>query len=293
MNYNDPSWSYKQHDADELSSFQLRRVPSTISQPETIDAWRHYRMLQPTLILSKFFPQSKWITIGDGNFGSDAYFLKQNSVDVLATSLNDLSLSLAKDRGYLEKYKSENAEKISFADDSFDFVLCKEAYHHFPRPAIAFYEMLRVCKKAMVLIEPHESSKKILDSAKDRFKQLIRNEESALFEPCGNFIFRINIKEIKKMMTSLNYKVMAVKLESDLFYPPLTQKKRSESFSFFLVKLGIFIQNLLGSLRILDFRLACVIIFKEDPSDSLLREIKKNGFKIISLPKNPFLAPEK
>src|SRR5260370_12852166 len=95
------------------------------------------------------------------------------------------------------------------------------------------------------------------------------------------------------MMTSLNYKVMAVKLESDLFYPPLTQKKRSESFSFFLVKLGIFIQNLLGSLRILDFRLACVIIFKEDPSDSLLREIKKNGFKIISLPKNPFLPPEK
>lgn len=51
----------------------------------------------------------------------------------------------------------ENAEKLSSPNETLDFVLCKESYHHFTRPMLALYEMLRVATKAVVLIEPNES----------------------------------------------------------------------------------------------------------------------------------------
>ena len=65
---------------------------------------------------------------------------------MLATSLTDSNLRIAQERGYIDKFQAENAERLSLTDDSFDFILCKESYHHFPRPAIAFYEMVRVAR---------------------------------------------------------------------------------------------------------------------------------------------------
>jgi SAM-dependent methyltransferase len=50
-----------------------------------------------------------------------------------------------------KNFQKENAEQLSFEDESFDFVLCKEAYHHFPRPMIALYEMIRRRCRLIVL----------------------------------------------------------------------------------------------------------------------------------------------
>ena len=58
--------------------------------------------------------------------------------------------------GFINNYSEENAEDLSFNDESFDYVLIKEAFHHFPRPWIALYEAFRVCKKGIVLIEPND-----------------------------------------------------------------------------------------------------------------------------------------
>src|SRR5690606_26114528 len=99
-------------------------------------------MLESALPLLREFPRASWITIGDGNFGSDAHFLERNGAEALATSISDAPLRVARDMGFVRNIRAENAEFISSAGDAFDFALCKEAYHHFPRPAIAFYEML-------------------------------------------------------------------------------------------------------------------------------------------------------
>lgn len=53
-------------------------------------------------------------------------------------------------------YSVENAESLSFRDNEFEVAFCKEAYHHFPRPFLALYEMLRVASKAVVLAEPND-----------------------------------------------------------------------------------------------------------------------------------------
>lgn len=112
---------------------------------------RVYSIIDPFVEL---FPNSSWMTVGDGRYGLDAQYLNCKGVDALPTDISEYLLKEAKQEGMINSYSVENAEKLTFADNSFDFVFCKEAYHHFPRPAIAIYEMLRVAKQGIVLLEP-------------------------------------------------------------------------------------------------------------------------------------------
>lgn len=72
------------------------------------------------------------------------------------TDISEYLLAEARRRGLITKYALENAERLSFADQSFDYVFCKESFHHFPRPYQALYEMLRVAREAVLLIEPND-----------------------------------------------------------------------------------------------------------------------------------------
>ena len=104
----------------------------------------------------------------------------------------------------------ENAESLSFEDEAFNFVLCKEAYHHFPRPMIALYEMLRVARKAVVLIEPFDrfvvsplperawnGAKRLAAAAKGR---PVGRPARFQYESVGNFIYTISHRELEKVM---------------------------------------------------------------------------------------------
>jgi SAM-dependent methyltransferase len=51
-----------------------------------------------------------------------------------------------------------NAEEMrDLADGSFDLVLVQDGLHHLPRPTLGFTEMLRVARRAVIVIEPHAS----------------------------------------------------------------------------------------------------------------------------------------
>src|SRR6188474_2368964 len=137
---------------------ESRRIQETWFQEDTVDFWRHYRTTAPILPMLEMFKDNKWLTVGDGRFGLDSIRLKkmQPGLDILPTDISDVLLDHAKQTGLISDYKCENAEKLSFKDQSFDFAVCKESYHHFPRPYLALYEMLRVSKKGVILIEPNE-----------------------------------------------------------------------------------------------------------------------------------------
>jgi ubiquinone/menaquinone biosynthesis C-methylase UbiE len=289
MNCNQPKWSYNRH-FDRV--FSENELPSCYVNPDSIDAWIHDTMLRTLMPLLKAYPKAKWVTIGDGSYGSDCYFLIKSGADVIGTDINDCCLQIAKESGFIEKFKMENAEKLSFPDNSFDFVLCKQAYHHFPRPPIAFYEMLRVSRKALILIEPQETrKKKILGNTKDLIKRIFRKDKSTLFEPSGNYIFRINAREIEKMMTSLNYEILAIKRMNTFWHPTFSKRKFNKwSLPVLLTKVGIILQNIFCTLNLMDFGLAIIIVFKKNISLDLENELTKNKFKIIHLPKNPYLT---
>lgn len=54
-------------------------------------------------------------------------------------------------------YEIQNAEGVRHESGSFDLVYCKEGLHHLARPVQGLYEMLRICRRGVILIEPNET----------------------------------------------------------------------------------------------------------------------------------------
>ena len=56
-------------------------------------------------------PSSRWLTVGDGRYGRDAKYISDKQGKVLATDISEYLLKEAKENGFIEEYKVENAEK--------------------------------------------------------------------------------------------------------------------------------------------------------------------------------------
>jgi ubiquinone/menaquinone biosynthesis C-methylase UbiE len=282
--------SYEDHIKNETRLASDNSMPFCYTNPDSISNWRHNRMRKQIMALIKQYPGTEWLTLGDGEFGSDGYFLGQQGLDVTASSISGETLLLANKFGYIKKYKAINAEKIDEKDNSYDFVYCKEAYHHFPRPPVALYEMLRVTRKGIVLIEPQEAGSKVLDHIKKLVKLLIRHDQSFHFEPTGNYIYRVNIKEIIKMATAINLRLVCYKRFNDFYHPALASKSANKlSTAKIISLLGISLQNLLSKVGLMDFGLAVIFIFKENIDENYLKNLKEDGFRINKLPVNPYI----
>jgi ubiquinone/menaquinone biosynthesis C-methylase UbiE len=283
MSVKPSEWSYQKHAAQELG------LPSCYTTPNSIDAWLHRRMLDLVRPLIGHSSEAHWLTVGDGRYGSDAHFLESAGVSAVATNISVATLVQAKERGFIKAYQAENAEFLSASDGSFDFVLCKESYHHFPRPTVAFYEMLRVARIGVVLIEPAEGHRRLLDFAKTVVKRVLRKGSSDLFEESGNFIYRTSVREKEKMMTALNHECIAFKRFNTFYHPTLAAGEfRLLSPRAALTRIGIAVQDCLCALRLMNHGLVAVVAFKYTPSVSLQHSLREVGYSLRFLPKNPY-----
>ncbi len=70
----------------------------------------------------------------------------------------DDSMQNALDGDSRISYRIENSEQLALESRSFDLVFCKESLHHLARPVLGLYEMLRVCRRAALLIEPYDTT---------------------------------------------------------------------------------------------------------------------------------------
>lgn len=261
--------------------------PSRYGSPDSLDNWRHTRMLDFVKPLLRELPGSSWLTVGDGRYGSDAAYLLQAGASATASSLTDERLRHAHDRGHIKDFRAENAERISLGDGEVDFVLCKEAYHHFPRPPVALYEMLRVARVGAVLIEPMDNPRPF-DKLKTLLKRAVRGDGEVFFEPSGNFIYRINVREVGKLMTAMGGLTLAVRPFNDFFHPGLGAcDARGWNRGRLLTDLGIAVQDLLCRLRLTGWGLCATVVFKGQADAQLLRALRAAGFQLIELPRNP------
>lgn len=275
----------------QAESEQQMQLPTRYTHPDSVDNWRHSRMLDLTRPIWRSFPGSQWITVGDGRYGSDAAYLHSNGVSVIATSLTDDRLKYAHEQGHIPAFQAENAERISFGNDAVDFVLCKEAYHHFPRPPVALYEMLRVARRAVVLIEPLDNPR-LLDGFKSLIKRLIRGDKELQFEPSGNFLYRLDIRELGKLMTAMGGEVLAFKGINDFYHSRLgSHDARKLNIGFLITRLGVAVQDFLSQIGLLGYGLGCVVVFKGQPDTDSLETLRRAGYQIIDLPKNPYVQP--
>ncbi len=99
-------------------------------------------------------------------------------------------------------YQKQNCENLSFSSQSFDLVFCKEGLHHLARPLQGLYEMLRVCRKAVIFVESYDGlASRILEALhlttyyeKDLGGNLVASRD--------NFVFRWSKRQLQMLLNS-------------------------------------------------------------------------------------------
>jgi hypothetical protein len=280
---------------------------------QTTDAWRHHRMMRPFAAFSAL-NNTSWLTIGDAH-GWDASRLTRMGVEnVTASDLSGERLEHAKCEGLIEQYRVENAEQLRAADNSYDFVFCKEAFHHFPRPWIGVYEMLRVARFAVLMIEPRDwiidrgpinlvgpvgnlkavtrwlKSKLGIPLPKLKPPQLFRLGDKAGYEEVGNYVFSLSSREIEKIALGLNLPAIGLLGINDHFENGLSDHPAKDSDpKFCQLKQSIENAERLSQSGIGGTSYLLTAIFKQMPSEDLITDLEKSGWYIKMLDRNPFL----
>ena len=294
--------SYKRHEKHfKIPENELSDIQKSWFRNDTVGYWRFFRTFKPLIPLIKQNRQNKWVTIGDGRFGRDSIELKKidPSLNVLPTDISPVLLEYAKKEGWIEDYRIENAEALSFQNNSFDFVLCRESYHHFPRPAIALYEMLRVAKEAVILIEPNEhyySSfvMKAFINFKNVIKRILKrpvyHTDHWCYEESGNYIYFLSKREIEKVALGLDLPAIAYNYYNDYYEVGIElEKAERKSPLFRKVKNKIAVEDLKSKTGLKHYSQIIVVLFKKMPGKELANDLKNAGLKIIELPRNPYI----
>ncbi len=282
-----------------------KNMASAINDPEraaltrawfddtSIDNWRHMRMFEVASVLEED-QDAEWITIGDGRFGLDSIRLQKMGIkNVIPSNISGDLLEKSKNDRLISDYKIINAEKMyNIPDDSYDYVFCKEAYHHFPRPSIAFYEMLRIAIKAVILVEPSEGYYHFLSRLKYFVKKISKKQQhydEKNYESVGNYVYRVSYREIEKMAIAINLPCIIYKGLNDYYEKGFEfEKVSNKSKAFKKIKRKILVHNILVNLGIKRWDLLMCVIYKQEISDKIKKCFLKNRWKIKELPSNPY-----
>ncbi|CAN5402161.1 hypothetical protein BH11BAC1_BH11BAC1_17010 [soil metagenome] len=281
------------------------RIQKTWLETDTVDYWRHYRMIVPVKPLLEQSKNSRWLTIGDGRYGLDSIRLKmmQPGIEILPTDLSTPLLSKAKEMNIISDFRQENAESLSFPDETFNFTFCKESYHHFPRPYIALYEMLRVSKDGVILVEPNERRDKMVperiwNGIKQPTKKIVHkpilHHDTWNFEESGNNIYMVSQSEIVKVGLGLQLPVVAFNYYNDYYEKGLEFEKAVPGNKIFeKVKRNIAADDFLSRLGLQTYKGITAILFKKSPDPELRIKLQESGFILINLPENSYLKMSK
>lgn len=177
----------------------IRTYSRTFFDPADPDTRRHHVMLEEAKKLISHLHPSTILTVGD-NLGRDAGFFKASipSAFCMASDLDSHNLRTASADGWFDAAHDVDVENIPFPDSSIDVVVAKETFHHWPRPMLGLYEMIRVVKKCALLIEPNDFIRG--DSAAPYIEASAYTDS---YEKVGNYKYQVSIREILKVCWSL------------------------------------------------------------------------------------------
>jgi ubiquinone/menaquinone biosynthesis C-methylase UbiE len=260
----------------------------------TIEAWRYNRLHQKVMPLLDNDPNSSWLTVGDGRYGCDAAFLLNYTPHVHASDIQDQTLAAACASSIIKEYSAQNAERLTFPHDSFDYVYCKESYHHFPRPMIALYEMLRVARKGVVLTEPQDISwsgnpfRLIASKVLVWIKKFLRPQSvlASLYEESGNYVFTVSRRELEKVCMGLNLWGYSYRVDHDCFVPESVESDQRKRLK--RVKNGIHLRTFFYKIGIYSNGLLTAVIHKTAPNATMIQGLRNAGFRVCQLPRNPY-----
>ena len=198
--------------------------------------------------------------------------------NVFPTDVAVALLEQSKELGLINDYGLENAENLSFADNCFDYVLCKESLHHMARPYLALYEMVRVARLAAVIIEPQCQ---MIDLP------VIKNAKPH-YEDDGNYVYGISKSELTKLALGLNLPAVATKGLVDFYlegYEFEPAQKDSEPFVEF--QLNVMKQEARVKNNKSKYTIILGIIFIAPPEANVRETLSNNNWTLEELDPNP------
>ena len=242
--------------------------------PSHPDTMRHYELLRSSDGLLDHINPSSILSVGD-NLARDAGYFKKRfpHAHCIASDLYADGILEAASRGYVDSVISADIEKLPFDDSEIDCVIAKEAFHHWPRPMLGLYEMLRVAKKAILLIEPYDV---MLSNPAPLIED---NTFCDQYEPVGNYKYQISLREMLKTAWSLYYPAVAVVGFNDPYDP-------SKEFDKWLEEKTAL--DVLGDEGVRQFNLMSIVIYK--PGCKPEKESIPPRAKIFSRPLNPYMT---
>ncbi|MEZ5341339.1 MAG: hypothetical protein R2706_07790 [Acidimicrobiales bacterium] len=99
--------------------------------------------------------------------------------------------------------------------------------------------------------------------------------------------------ELGKLLTALNYTTYAIRPFNDFYVASLGGRRASNrSLAMWVTKLGILTQDVLCRCGLLGYGLGSIVSFKEEPSATVIDALKTAGFRIVDLPRNPYLPSD-
>lgn len=252
----------------------------------TANHWRHIRFMEPVVDVLRT-KQDTWLTIGDGSGHDSWIMLNEGFKDVLSTDIGAGTLKRSLAEGHIQKYAQANAEDLKFADEQYDNVLCKEAFHHMRRPYMGIYEMLRVARRTVVMIEPQ-----------DQWADFpARTGKAAPFyERVGNYVYSLSVREVQKIALGLNLPGYACKNMQDVYIQGCEFAKADMSDPIFSTMVNTTKAQEEKCRNNQDKWNYILVIFFKDPAllndPALMDRLLTNGWTVERTDTNPHLVKQ-
>lgn len=208
------------------------------------------------------------LNLMDGKGGCEANYFKSLGHEAASADIAIEALAAAKASGFIDRYYQEDAESLSFDDESFDYVVVKEALHHLPRPYMSIYEMIRVAEEGVYIVEPNDSSYSV---------------GAETYEQSGNFKFSFSRKELVKVFIAMGYcDIFCRRLfEVDTVIQSTTAVEAEKEVREFHEKQD----SEQGQFE-------CIFCFKKLPSEESLNKLKHAGWSRLDIQRNNILDNE-
>jgi ubiquinone/menaquinone biosynthesis C-methylase UbiE len=95
------------------------------------------------------------LVVCGGVGGEGSYLAARGFKEVTVSDFSERALELCRERDPRLRTRLMNAECLNAADGEYDLVLVQDGLHHLRQPTLGLTEMLRVSRRATVIIEPH------------------------------------------------------------------------------------------------------------------------------------------
>jgi len=149
--------------------------------------------------------------------------------------------------------------------------------------------MLRVARKAVILIEPNDVKKRGFSwnrfwSVDDLKSQVNR------FETSGNYVYMASRREIEKVALGINLPAIAFGGLDEIYIKKAGGEKIADNtLSYRKIKFFLLILDILYRLNLRDRSVLVSVIFIKKPARKIVQAMKRFGYNIITLPVNPYV----